>query len=229
MAIGFGPTDHFGAGANFHEQRSTTTIEEKTTFILDAAGNKECETDGLDTLTRYENEYAYCNASPDIVTDLGVLLTEFGDLHGSAKVDELNIHFEEGQYATVTIRGHQHAESAHVDDEGLADVSGCGLPADAGFGVPLLTGQVLGADASGISLDLTFRCTHVDRTGADGNHFAGKSVTFRGDVSETFLGIPTTPEATGYSTDSKSDATGNDSNVDFDEFTYTAHKFYDAS
>ena len=228
MAIGFGPTDHFSAGANFHEQRSTLTIEETNAMILDALGNKECETSGLNTLTRYENEYAYCNAIPDIATDLGVLLTSFGEVAGSAKVDELSIHFEEGQYATVTIRGHQHAEAPHSTLEGLADVSAA-VVAAAGFGVPIITGQVPGADATPISMDITFRATHVDRTGADGNHFAGKSITFRADATTTWLGIPTTALPTNWTTDSVTGATGNDSNQDFDEFVWTGHIFFDAT
>jgi hypothetical protein len=219
----------FGASATyFNPQSSSSTHTDEAAMIKDALGNMECETTGLDGKTEYENEYAYCNASPDIKTDLAALLTAFGDVVNSIKVTELSIRYTAGQYATVSIKGHQHDEQAHASGytQGTANVAAA-VPANSGFGVPTFTGVTLGSGASPIEATLTFSFEHKDVVGADGNHFAGKNITPKATLSITYEGTPSTGQpVTGWTTDTYS-AAPKDSNDDFDKYEYTGHRYFD--
>ena len=228
MAIGFQASDLFAAPANFHPQSSSSILNETIATMLDDEGNQQCSTGGLNSTTEYTNDFSYCNATPDIATDLNTLLTEFGNVFDSKKQTGMTVGFNAGEYATVSITGHQHTENAHNTGttEGMADVSAGGIPAGAGFGVPTFAGQVDGADASPVSATVTYGFNHVDREGEDGNHFVGKNITCRAELTVEWVGTPTTPEATGWETMSKG---SNDANEDFDGYTYTAEKYYDLS
>jgi len=225
MAVGFGASDLFALGANFHEQTSGSITNETNVFILDSNGNQECITTGLNTMTEYSNEFAYCNATPDIKTDLGTHATQFGDVFDSKKMTSMTISYNAGEYATVSIEGHSHAENDHSQGvaEGYADVSAA-IPASSGFGVPTWTGQTTGADCEFISATLTFSLNHVDREGAAGNHFVGKSVTVKAELTIEAIGTPTTALPTGWNTVSSGPS---DNNQDFDTWTGTWEKWYD--
>jgi len=223
--VGFQASNLFAVNSNFHEQSSSSIDNETIATILDEVGNNECVTGNLDTTTQYSNEFSYCNAVPDLKGDIGTLLTQFGDVFDSKKVDSVTINFTAGEYATVSVSGHQHAENAHTSAlaDGYADVSAV-IPASAGFGVPTFAGQVAGANASPVSASVTFSCNHVDRVDEGGDHFVGNSITFQCEISVEWIGEPTTPESTGFTTQTKG---GNDSNQDYDGYTYTAIRWFD--
>ena len=225
MAVGFGASDLFAAGANFHEQSSSSILNETNAFMLDSSGNTQCVTTGLNSTSEFTNEFSYCNATPDIKTDLSTLITQFGDVFDSKKVTSLTINYTAGEYATVSITGHQHTENAHSAGfaEGFADVSAA-VPASSGFGVPVMAGQVTGDDCEFISMSISFGLNHVDREGADGNHFVGKSVTIRAEATVEAIGTPTTALPTGWNTVSSGPS---DSNQDFDTWTGTWENWYD--
>ena len=221
--VSFGAVDVFSANANFEEQDDSSILNETSANMLDSSGNSEVETTGLNTTTEYSVSYKYKGVA--LATDLGTLLTKFGDVHGSGKVTALSINFRAGDYPTVTVTGHNHTENAHTAQlpEGYADVSAA-VPASAGFGVPTPTGQTWGANATGQSLTISFSCQHVDREDYAGNHFVGKNITVRAEMSMEWLGTPTTPDATGWTLDSKGD---NDANTDYEGYVYTAHRYFD--
>jgi hypothetical protein len=223
--VGFQASDLFAAPAEFHAQTSSSPTNETIATMVDDLGNQQCSKGGLDTTTEYSNDFAYCNATPDIATDMNTLLTTFGDVFDSKKVVGMSINFAAGEYATLNITGHQHAENPHISaiDEGYADASAA-VPSGAGFGVPTWTGQTDGADASPVSATLTFSFTHTDRVGADGDHFVGKNTLCRVELTVEWVGVPTTATATGWETMSEG---GNDSNQDFDGYTYTAERYFD--
>ena len=225
--VGFGASDLFAMAANFHEQSSSSILNETMANIRDANGNYECETGDLNSTTEYNNSFAYCNASPDIASDLGTSLSQFGDVFDSKKMVGMTINFTAGQYATVEVTGHQHTENAHVSGiaDGYTDASAA-IPASAGFGVPTLTGQTIGAGATPISMTITLSCDHVDTEDEGGDHFVGKNIAFKAEVTATYTGSPTTVEGTGWTTDSEGD---NDSNSEYDGYTYTAHRYFDAA
>ena len=196
MAVGFEASDLWAAGANFHENSSSSILNETNAGMQDKSGNRECTTTGLNTVTEYSNDYGYCNATPDIKTDLSTLATKFGDVADSKKPVSLTINYTAGEYATVNITGHQHAENPHAAGfaEGYADVSAA-IPASSGFGVPTWTGQSTGSDCEFNSATLSFTCNHVDREGAAGDHFVGKSITFRAELTIEATGTPATPRS----------------------------------
>ena len=224
-AVGTGGSNLFSLGANFHSQGSSTRTVLDRAMILDAAGNSQCET-MINQRDEVTNEFAYCNATPAIGTDLATLLTKFGDVHGGYVVTQLAINFKAGEYATVSVTGHQHAANTHAAGTpvGYADVSAA-VPASAGFGVPTFAGMTDGTLATGASATLTFSMQHVDVLSATGGHFVGKNLTPTAELTYQWEGTPTTPQpATGWTTDSYG---GDDSNAEFDKYEMTAHRYFD--
>ena len=225
-------TNLFGLGANFNPQTSNSDLRLDAANIMDAKGNNECES-MVNERTEYANPYAYCNATPEIVTDLATVLTKFGDVHDSKKIDTLTITFEKGQYATLDIAGHNHTDNPHVAGlpDGYCDVSSSDvIPAGSGFGVPDWT-LVLGDNASPISASIAFSGNHIDREGTDGNHWQGKTTTYRADLTLTVEGVPTSitvaaveTDLTGWTVDS---INATDGNQDFDGYVFALHMFFD--
>jgi hypothetical protein len=222
-SVDWAPSDPFGLGANFHEQNSSSMLRYDSAHMLDAAGNVQCETGSLNGITDSEAEYDYCNATPAIGTDLGEVLTAFAQVAETKVMTEMTITFQAGQYAKVSCKGHQHSgANAHTTTDAV-DFSAA-VPASAGFGVPTWTGMTVGANATPVSATLTLSVEHVDRTGADGNHFTGKNLTPRAELVLEFIGTPTTVALTNWTIDEKG---GGDANVDPDSYTVRAHRYFD--
>lgn len=228
-SVNIGGTNLFSLGANFHSKNSSSIHGRDPSNINDASGNVECET-MINNRTDYSDSYDYCNATPDIKTDLGAVLTAFGTVLDSKQPTGLVINFNEGAYASVDITGHNHDNNAHASTtQGVADVSGA-VPASAGFGVPDF-GLTLGTDATPISASITIGLNHVDANDANGEHWVGKNITYRADLTMELLGLPTSQtvaaiesDLTGWTVDTNGPS---DSNSEFDKFAITAHRFFD--
>lgn len=223
-------TDLFAFGAQFNPQSSASPHSRDESNILDADGNNECET-MINNMTNYTNSLAYCNATPDIKTDLGTHLTTFAGVFDSKLLDSLTINFEAGAYATVDAAGHNHDNNAHADGSSLgrADVSAA-VPASAGFGVPDF-GLTLGTNATPISASLVFAGNHIDQNDADGEHWVGKTTNIRADLTLDIEGLPTSQtvaaiesDLTGWTVNTNG---GIDSNQEFDTFSIAAHRYFD--
>lgn len=223
-------TNLFGLGANFNPQTSGSDLRLDAANIMDATGNIECET-MVNERTEYSNPYAYCNATPAIVADLATLLTKFGDVHDSKKVDSMTINFEKGQYATLDIAGHNHTANAHVAGlpDGYCDASAV-IPAGSGFGVPDW-GITMGDNATPISATVSLSGNHIDREGTDGNHWQGKTTTYRAELTLSIEGVPTDitvaaieADAAGWTVDG---INATDGNQDFDGYIFTLHRHFD--
>jgi len=228
--VDLGGSNLFGLSANFHAQSSESPHSRSMANMLDGAGNVQCET-GVDNLTNYSNSFAYCNATPNIKTDLGTLLTKWGAVADSKAPTSMTINFSAGEYATVDISGHNHDNNAHAwTTTDYADVSGS-VPASAGFGVPTF-GLVVGDNATPISASLAYSMNHIDEPDANGEHWVGKNTTFRVELNLETLGLPTSQTVaaietalSGWTVDTNGPADGNQ---ELDRFIITAHRHYDA-
>lgn len=186
--------DYFAAPAAFHAQNSNTEETKSQAVVVAANGDYACSRE-FDDGDAYMSEYKYCNAVPDIDTDMTTWVTTFGDVFDSKVMTELRVHFEAGEPATGTIDGHQHDANPHVDAAlDTFDCSGI-IPASSGVGVPTLI--TVAGTVSPVSADLTINANHVDKPGADGSHFHGQnvgpckvslSVQYEGQVSGTTAG-----------------------------------------
>jgi len=218
-------TDLFSLGGNFNPVSSSTRTALDRAMIMDAVGNQQCET-MINSRSEVTVSYAYCNASPDIKTDLALFATKFGDVQNSYIITQLVINYTAGGYATVDITGHQHTDATHAAGLGVgyADVSAA-IPTTSGFGAPLVPGVTLGSNATTASVSITFSMNHVDLLAADGTHFVGKNITPTADISVAFEGVPTTAQPlTGWTSDGYG---GDDSQSDFDKYEVTAHRYFD--
>jgi len=163
--------NYFGAGANFHAQNSSTEETKIFVPVIGADGDYACSNEFNDG-DSYMSEYKYCNATPDIDSDLSTLISQFGEVADSKCPTEMRIHFEAGEAATVTIDGHQHDINPHTALDKF-DCSGI-IPASSGVGVPTLI--TVAGTASPVSADLAINANHVDKIGADGEHFHGQNI-----------------------------------------------------
>jgi hypothetical protein len=184
-----GAVNHFGLDAKFGVKASETQEFQSFNPVFDADGNYLCsaEWDNGDT---FSEEADYCGGgAPDIVTDLGTLLTAFGDVASAGVVTKLDVTFAAGIQANVKIEGHQHDTNPHIIETlRFADCSGI-IPAASGLGVPELI-EVAG-DVSPVNATVSFEMEHVDKPGASGVHFAGQNIRCKVSLSVDYEGHPT--------------------------------------
>lgn len=229
----------FGLSANFNTQSSNTTVGTQNVATNDESGNVACQ-QNITQQTDYTQTATYCGA--DFITDIGTFLTQFGNFQTVGVVTQLTINMTAGDYASVEITGHNHEVNPHVAglSLGYADVSdflphevGEAFEAWDGFGVPDF-GLTVGTDASPSSATVTFSMNHVDTEDEGGDHLVGKNITPRCELSADFEGIPTSTTDTAIETDLRANTNAmltpyvdstdtNDSNSEFDTFSYSAH------
>lgn len=216
-----GATDLFGLGSNFSPQSSDSSIRKDRSTAFDEAGDLACES-MINQRTEYETPYEYCGT--DIVTDLGTILTQFGEVASSKVITGISISQERGSRPQVTIRGVQYPSA--VTAIGNADVSSL-LPSSwGGVTVPTLGGVTIG-DATPISLSVDIGLNHVAEQGADGEVFVAENINFLVEASAEYLGVPSAyTSVTGYTTDESSES---DSNNQHERASWGGHAWVDAN
>ena len=219
--VDLGGTDLFSLGANFGTTRSESLTVKDLQENTDGINDSFCSS-MTNERTEYTQDANYCNASPDIKTDLGEKLSKFGQVVGSIAPTELTITFEAGKSATVSITGHNHAANAHSALRNC-DASG-DIPASSGLGVPAIFADA-GTNSSPVRATVRVSCDHIDEQDTSDGHWVGQSTHFRVDVEVEYIGTPSLT-TTGWNVDS---AGGNDGNTTFDHYTIKAHKFLDSA
>jgi hypothetical protein len=224
--VGWEPSDLFGLGSDFHEQSSSSITSHESAMARDAQGNVQCEASGLNTTTEHQGSYHYCAASPDIEPALGGFLTTFGGIESSKVITQIAVNFSAGEYATVDVTGHNHAENAHTVQDSADMTSGTGdlIPSPAGFGVPTWAGMTLGTNSTPVSAALTCTMEHLDRMDEGGDHFVGRNLTPKAELTLEFIGLPSVIALTGWTIDSEGPS---DSIDDPDSYAITAHRYID--
>jgi len=226
--VGWEPSDLFGVNADFNEQSSSSITTHESAMARDKDGNVECEASGLNTTTEHQVSYHYCATSPDILAAFGAFLTAFGQIESSKVITQITVNFSAGEYATVDITGHNHAENAHTSQDSADMTSGSGdlIPSSAGFGVPTWAGMTLGANSTPVTATLTCTIEHLDRIDEAGNHFVGRNLTPKAELTLEFIGTPSVAALTGWTIDSEGPS---DSIDDPDSYAITAHRYFDLS
>lgn len=236
-------TNVFGLPSEFNTQSSTTTIGKQNVATNDESGNVACQKN-ITEQTDYTQTATYCGT--DFVSDMDSFLTAFGDVHNDILLTQITINMTAGDYVSIDIAGHQHEINPHVSSfqVGYADVSdflpheiGESFVAWYGFGVPDF-GINVGVDSSPSSATVTFTMNHLDSNDEAGDHFVGKNITPRCELTMDFEGIPTDGDTAKPGTSLEIsmrantnamltpyvDSTdNNDSNSEFDTFSFAAH------
>jgi hypothetical protein len=181
------------------------------------------------------------------------ILANVGSVYDSKMLTGVTINMTAGEYCTVDLEGHNHDNDPHDAGAtpqsggatratalllGIADfsgffIAGAGLSSWDGFGVPSF-GIDVTSGAAPSSATLTLSLNHVDQIDSTGSHLVGKNITPRLELSMDFSGIPTDNDITsvegalvalgGPWADALCDSVdSNDSNSDFDSFSFTAH------
>ena len=185
--------NYFGLAAAFGTKTSDTTEFKSFNPVFDADGNYLCSAE-YDSGDNFNQETDYCGGgSPNIVTSLGALLTDFGDVATSGVVTKLDVTFAAGIQASVKVEGHQHDTNPHIISTlRVADVSGV-IPSSSGLGVPSLI--TVAGDVSPVNATVSFEMEHVDKPGATGTHFAGQNMRCRVALSIDYEGVASAPTA----------------------------------
>lgn len=218
-SVDLGASSMFGLAAAFLPQSTTNTDTKDTEVVMDASGDVDCEAE-FNNRNEYKAEFKYCNANPDIKTDLGTMATKFGAVADSKVPTEISITFESGKYAGISVSGHNHDSNAHAGtDMRTCDFSSI-IPASSGLDVPALLTDT-GANSTPVRAVLTVSLNHVDANGADGEHWVGQNITFKAELQIDYIGTPTL-NTTGWVVDSIDTA---DSNQEHDTYSIKLHKY----
>jgi hypothetical protein len=232
-------TNLFSLPAGFNTTASSSSLKTTNAQAMDELGNVACQRN-VGEQTDYTQSANYCGS--DFVGDLATFLTQFGNVKNSKIITGLTVNASEGNYVTIDVTGHQHAENAHAAGlaVGYADVSdffphetGEAFEAWDGFGCPDF-GVTVGANSSPSSWSVSFTMNHVDTNDENGDHLVGKNITPRCELKMDFEGIPTSNTAAlleadfGVNTNDMlvplvDSVDSSDSNSAFDTFSFTAH------
>jgi hypothetical protein len=162
------------SGSSFNPQNALVQKANKVWKVKGEEGLVE----GIDSVVGadvlYTMSYRYCGTA--LRTDLGALLTAFGDVvNGGAysylTVNGLTIVYEAAKYPLIVFRGHQHQQNNHtVSFSKTTDISG--LVPQSAFGVPDF-GITMGSNASPVTAVFNAAHGHADVYAEDGTHEYG--------------------------------------------------------
>lgn len=227
--ITFESTNLFALGADFHAQTSSTTVTRERDTNLASDGDVACESDAFNVQTNYSAEYKYCGT--DLNTDLGTFLTAYGDVEDSKLVTGLSIDFNNKEYPSISVEGHNHAVNPHTNASVNLRLFDIGTPlaigAIGGVGVPAITGITVAATNAINSATISASHEHMDVEGPSGDHFDGQNRTCRVDLTISGIG-----PASGITVGGLwiiDDLGDEDGNSDPDSFNITCHQFVDAT
>jgi hypothetical protein len=217
-------TNYFTLDAAFGINLADETEFQQFHTVFNATGNLLCTAE-WDTGDNYKNVAEYCGGvSPDIVASLATFLTTFGDVENSIEVNKIEIKFEAGKPAELTIDGHQHDTNPHLDGTLRAFDASSIIPAASGLGCPdLITVE---GDVSPVSETVVFETVHVDKPGAAGTHFSGQNIRCRVSISVDYEGQPSGVTAGNWLNIILAKSSPND---DTPTSSLTAEQFIDAT
>lgn len=219
-AVDMQASDLLALGANFKEQGSSDDDREDFAQVADADGDVAggCNTSAENKRNEYSNDFGYCGT--DIVSDLGTMLTAFGEVVDSKAVTELTITFSQERQPELSFVMHNHDDNAHaaLDNFDLSDA----IPASTGgVGCPDIWSNA-DTDSSPTSVTVRMAVEHVDAQDKDNKHWVGASKNARVDVTAEYIGTPSLT-TTNWSVESEVDS---DSNSEFDKTTVNAFRYY---
>ena len=229
-SITFQSSDLFALGGDFHAQTSSTTVTRERDTNLASDGDVACESDAFNVTTNYSAEYEFCGS--DLETGLGTFLNAFGGVEDSKLVTGLDIDFNNKEYPSVSIEGHNHAQNPHTS--GSANIRKFDLEAAltlgltvGGVGVPAISGITVGAANAINAATISASFEHMDVEDETGDHFDGQNRTCRVDL--TISGIGPASGITVAGNWIIDDLGDEDGNSDPDSFNITCHQFVDAT
>jgi len=227
-------TDILNLGAEFSSQSSSTIVDQSTRPEVTAAdGDNACVSDPKNIITRYPYNYQHCGTTNGIKTDLGVVLTTFGEVVDSKFIDTLSLAFSNAGYPVLSGSAHNHASNPHTTGNLATFNVAPAIPDGQGVGVPVTDMAALATYAitfaatskpSSATYDIAVR-NHVDDLGAEGDHFQGQNSGCRVGVSITGFGVSgDVTFGAAWFVDSNENS---DSNTESDQFTVSAYTYID--
>ena len=184
--IAFGAAASFGALTGWVEQSSGSTVASDRASVLGATGNEavsKLHNAGTQVSTPYKASVT--GSAPTIPATLGAIVNSL-DLTG------ISISTTAGDFASMTLTGHNHSDNAHAASPVLR-FAAHGITLADGFGAKDFLGGTAGADASVESSTINISAQHVDiLAGATGNHLIGQNYNAMIEAETVWSGVPGT-------------------------------------
>lgn len=130
------------------------------------------------------------SASLECVDDTNTVPATIGAIVNSIDLTGITINLRNKDKATMSLTGHNHTANAHSSLNCLAH----GMSVSSAFGAEDVLGGTPGTTATVESATINITCEHMDEPDEGGkDHFAGQNYNGKVQVTQTWIGVPTTP------------------------------------
>jgi hypothetical protein len=176
-----GSSDQTHGIAEAHDELGNVAAHSQTDEMLPKSANLEC--------------YDDTNTVP---ASIGAILNSI-DLTGIT----INLNYKDK--ATMSLTGHNHTANAHAS----LNLAAHGMSVTTAFGANDVLGGTAGDVATVESASINITCEHMDEPDEGGvDHFAGQNFNGKVQVTQTWIGVPTTPYDTAIWTGSATQTVG---------------------
>jgi hypothetical protein len=186
--IAFGASAAFGAVTGWEEQNTSDSTANARAVALNSEGEEAAAT--------LHDEKQDVSATYKCVSDTNTIPATIGAIVNALNLTSIAINTVEGDYATMTLAGHNHTENAHEAVPALHQVAHA-ITLAACFGVTDFTGDSAGTNDSCIASSITISCEHTDQNDGAGDHLVGENHGGKIEIKSTYCGDHTVV-ATGY-------------------------------
>lgn len=184
--ISYGAAASFGSQAGWAEQSSESNVVSDRSVAVNAKGD-EVASDVHNERTEVSTPYQAQDDDSAIPTVLGAIVN-------SLDLTSIAVQTKAGEYATMTLTGHNHAANAHTACRSCTH----GITLSASLGGVDFFGGTAGDNASVESSSLTISCEHTDIVDKDGDHLVGENRNGKAECEVVWNGVPSDVGGTGW-------------------------------
>jgi hypothetical protein len=135
------------------------------------------------------NERIDKSANLECYDDTNTVPANIGEVVNSIALTGISITLNKNAAARMTLTGHNHTANAHT----ATNLAAHGIEISAAFGAEDLLGGTAGDNAAVESVQVNITCDHTDEADEGGeDHFCGQNHNAKIQVTQTWLGVPTT-------------------------------------
>ena len=197
-ALTFGATSGFGTFAGWELQSDTPNTQKDRANTLGPTGD-EVSANLFNAKTEFTSVY---KASADTNT----VPASIGKLYNSRILTSIALSTSNGDRATMTLTGHNHAANAHADT--LKQVAH-GMTVTMCFGAIDFLGGTGTSGSAVASSSVTITCQHDDKMDNVGGHLIGQNYDAKMEGKTTWTGTVSVAAASGWDVTSNEVPTAN--------------------
>lgn len=136
------------------------------------------------------NERIDKSANLECYDDTNTIPDSIGEVVNSIALLGISIALNRNASARMTLSGHNHTANPHTS----LNLAAHGITISSAFGAEDLVGGTAGDNATVESVQVNITCDHDDEADEGGlDHFCGQNNNAKIQITQTWLGVPTTP------------------------------------